>query len=101
MREIIGIDLRCSKTESWTRAGLGVGPTITVRELIERGRLPPRQTGEIAAGYGSGAACAACDEPIKAEQVEYEIKDWRTSGRLHFHLACYAVWLLESGPPDR
>jgi hypothetical protein len=72
-----------------------------VRELIQRGWLPRRQTGEIAAGYGSGAQCAACEEPIKAEQVEYEVEDQRNSGRLRFHLACHAVWLLESGPPNR
>jgi len=68
-----------------------------VRELIQAGSLPAKKTQEIAAGYGSGRICAACGKPVTAEQVEYDVEDSRTSGRLQFHLGCHAVWQLECG----
>lgn len=50
---------------------------------------------EVAAGYGSGRMCAACDEPITSAQIEYEVDDYRGGVRLRFHPDCHSVWQLE------
>ncbi len=79
-------------TESQAR---GTALRLRVRERIENGRLPAIAAKQIASGYGSGRACAACDEPITSAQVEYEVADERDGGRLSFHLGCHVVWQLE------
>lgn len=66
-----------------------------VRQYLERGRLPMLVPEEVAAGYGSGRMCAACDEPITSTQVEYEVDDCRGGVRLRFHLNCHSAWRLE------
>jgi len=71
---------------------------LRVRERIENGRLPAMAAQQIACGYGSGRACAACDEPITSAQVEYEVADERYGSKLSFHLGCHLVWQLECSP---
>jgi hypothetical protein len=66
-----------------------------VRQYLEGGRLPMMVPKEVAAGYGSGRMCAACDEPITSTQVEYEVDDCRGGVRLRFHPDCHSVWRLE------
>lgn len=68
---------------------------LSVRERIERGRLPGVRPTQIAAGYGSGHSCAACDQPITNRQAEYEVEDSLTGWRLRFHLECHALWQSE------
>jgi len=68
---------------------------LLVRQLLENGRLPVILPKQIAAGYGSGRVCAACDEPITSTQVEYEVDDCLNGGRLRFHMGCHVVWQLE------
>jgi len=46
---------------------------------MEDGRLPVALPTRINAGYGSGAQCDLCDQPIAAHQVEYEINDARAA----------------------
>jgi hypothetical protein len=67
---------------------------LRVRQHLENGQLPVMLPKQIAAGYGSGRACAACDQPITSAQAEYEVDDDR-GRRLRFHLGCHSVWQLE------
>jgi hypothetical protein len=68
---------------------------LRVRQHLANGRLPVMQPGEIAAGYGSGRLCAACDDPITTTQVEYEVDHRPGGSRLRFHIGCHVVWRLE------
>ncbi len=68
---------------------------VSVRQRIERGRLPLARSSQVAAGYGCGHICAVCDRPITARQAEYEVEDAETGTRLRFHSECHAVWQLE------
>jgi hypothetical protein len=65
-----------------------------VRELIVQGKLPlvPR-TQRLAAGYGTGETCAACDQQITSAQMEYAVEGAGTP--LSFHLGCCLIWELE------
>ena len=65
-----------------------------VRQLIEQGRLPlAPPTQGMAAGYGTGHTCAACDEQITSSQMEYAVEG--TGTPLWFHLGCRLIWQLE------
>jgi hypothetical protein len=77
-------------------------PVLPERELrarvirrMEDGRLPLTLPTRINAGYGSGARCDLCDQPIAAHKVEYEIADARSGKRLYFHVACHSIWQRE------
>ena len=66
---------------------------IRVRRLIEHGTLPQMLSEQIAAGYGAGHRCVACDQEITRIQIEYDVG---TAGSpLRFHLGCHVVWQLE------
>lgn len=79
-------------TESWLS---NTALRVLVRQLVESGRLPVMLPTQIAAGYGSGRLCCACDDPITSTQVEYEVDDYRDGGRLCFHRGCHLAWQLE------
>lgn len=65
-----------------------------VRQLIEQGRLPLIPSVErMAAGYGTGHTCAACNHAITSAQMEYEVQGVGTP--LWFHLGCRLIWQLE------
>jgi hypothetical protein len=64
---------------------------------LEDGRLPLMLATRIDAGYGAGAQCVICDLPIAADKIEYDVTDFRTSKRLHFHIACHLAWQRECG----
>lgn len=66
-----------------------------VLKRIENGRLPVVVSITIDAGYGQGSQCELCDQPIAADQIEYDVADPRTGKRLHFHFACHSVWQRE------
>lgn len=67
-----------------------------VRERIKNGRLPLILSRDILAGYGSGKnTCAACDQPITRDHIEYELKDAPIPVSLLFHFGCHAVWQIE------
>lgn len=68
---------------------------LHIRQRVESARLPCVMPKHIAAGYGSGHACVACDQPITDIQIEYEVQDDRDRSRLSFHFGCYVVWQLE------
>lgn len=67
-----------------------------VRRHIEEGRLPLHLPDRIIAGHGSGAKCTACDQPVSADDIEYDVEDPRNEAtRLNLHLECYLVWQIE------
>ena len=68
---------------------------LRIRELIEDGHLPVMVPKNIGAGYGSGRACDACDQPITKTQIEYDVVDYQHRKRLFFHMGCHVVWQLE------
>jgi hypothetical protein len=68
-----------------------------VREMITTGELPCDDLAGLWAGMGGGKRCAACAEPIGAEEVEYEVN--LTSGkRVLLHQPCHTIWLKECAP---
>ena len=67
-----------------------------VRKRIKNGRLPLILSKDVAAGYGSGKnTCAACDQLITRDHIEYEVEDSRIPVPLAFHPGCHAVWQIE------
>jgi len=66
---------------------------VRVRQRIEQGTLPEMLPQRIAAGYGTGHTCVACDQKIASTQIEYEVEGAGTL--LCFHLGCHVVWQLE------
>ena len=55
-------------------------------------------------GSGVGAPCAVCAQPIRPDQLEYELQfadagDTHRMARFQMHLKCFAVWELERTKP--
>jgi hypothetical protein len=67
------------------------------REEIRKGRLPESLPSSMWGGKGVGLSCAVCGDPIRPDQVEYEITDPRCGEVLRFHMECHTVWQLECG----
>jgi hypothetical protein len=65
------------------------------REEIQKGRLPESPTSSIWGGLGSGLPCAVCGDPIRSDQVEYEMADPGGGESFRFHLPCHMVWQFE------
>jgi hypothetical protein len=82
--------LRLRAARLCTSAAVG---TLSSRILgkVDGGLLPTAALSKTREGYGSGAICSACDEPIGPPQVEYEFDD-EARGRLRFHIGCYGLW---------
>jgi len=64
-------------------------------ERIEAGRLPLVLSNHIYAGYGEGALCALCDQPIAPDKVQYDVTLESHKERLLFHLTCHLAWQRE------
>ena len=60
-------------------------------EKIRRDRLPAPIDVKLWVGPGSLKQCSGCDEPIKAEDREFEL-DILDAVTLRFHAECYAAW---------
>jgi len=68
-----------------------------VREMITTGALPCEDPAALWAGRGDGKRCAACVEPIRVGEVEYEAV--LASGRkILLHRPCYLIWMDECEP---
>jgi hypothetical protein len=63
-----------------------------VLHRLENGEIPSAWFARVAAGYGVGGRCAACDEPITSDQVEYEVCNEQDGTRLTFHMGCHRIW---------
>jgi len=64
-----------------------------IRRKLSDGSLPtdpPRD--KIYAGYGSGAPCDACGDPIQPAQVEYELSYPAEQRSVRLHLGCAGMW---------
>jgi hypothetical protein len=71
-----------------------------VREAMEAGKLPKRRPERMWGGPGSGACCRVCGEPVKHDDVEFELDFFRAdgdpaTGSYHVHSRCFAAWELE------
>lgn len=64
-----------------------------IGEKIDADLLPVLIPASIGGGHGSGAQCAACDQPITSTQVEYSTAT--KSGELNMHLGCHVIWQIE------
>ncbi len=70
---------------------------LSLRDVIRRklrdGSLPTQPpTDKIYAGYGNGATCDACGDPIRAAQVEYELNYPDEHRTFRLHLGCAGLW---------
>jgi len=56
--------------------------------------VPYQKPARTWAGRGSGAFCDLCQQPIEADQIEYEVElpPEAQAPVLNFHLACYEKW---------
>jgi hypothetical protein len=64
-------------------------------ERIVDGRLPVMLPPTLNAGWGSGAVCRLCEQPVQPGHVEYAVTDARDGHELPFHFLCYAAWQFE------
>jgi hypothetical protein len=64
-----------------------------IRRKLDDGTLPtsPPQ-GKISVGYGRGACCDACGDPIHPAQVEYELNYPGERRTFRLHLGCAGLW---------
>ena len=47
-------------------------------------------------GPGTGAACAVCGEPVRREEISYELEFAGRSGcEYHVHIPCFTAWQAE------
>ena len=66
------------------------------RSLIAEGRLPGAPAVRTYGGYGAGGICSLCSQPIKPEEVEFEIEHTTLQGGpFRFHFLCHAAWQFE------
>jgi hypothetical protein len=64
-----------------------------IRRKLHDGDLPvDRPPNKIYAGYGSGATCDACGDPIHRAQVEYELNYPEEHRTFRLHLGCAGLW---------
>jgi hypothetical protein len=68
---------------------------LRVRQLLATGWLPVITPVQVAAGYGHGRMCVACDRPVTNDEMEYAIDDLHDGSRLNFHASCYSLWQSE------
>jgi hypothetical protein len=69
------------------------------RACLASGRLPRVQSQCIWGGYGRGDVCSLCGEPIRSNEVEFEVPENAVApgAAFKFHITCHAAWQLECG----
>jgi hypothetical protein len=69
----------------------------TARDCLASGRLPRVQSQCIWGGYGRGDVCSLCGEPIRSNEVEFEVPEDAAAGGMafKFHITCHDAWQLE------
>ena len=73
---------------------------LKAREAMEAGKLPQRRPKRMWGGPGIGAPCAICSEPVKQDELGFELEyapDQADAGEgdCHVHLRCFAAWEFE------
>jgi hypothetical protein len=68
-----------------------------VLEAIRAGKLPNSSPSVISSGPGRGASCVICGEPLKPDEVEFELEyapraDGELPEKYHAHLTCFSPW---------
>jgi hypothetical protein len=71
-----------------------------VRAIIATGELPCDDRAGLWGGIGAGRRCAACADPIRAGQVEYEV-NLSSGQKILMHQPCHAIWLEECEHDNR
>jgi hypothetical protein len=84
------------KVSSNTKS-VGAGRHAKVLDAVLAGRLPAQAPERTWGGRGSGVPCAICTEPLRSDEVEWELEftsglDRLTRTNLHVHPDCYADW---------
>ena len=65
-----------------------------IRMMLNTGELPCEEPEATWGSNGDGKRCAGCREPIRPDEIEYEVS--LTSGALiRLHRQCHAIWLEE------
>jgi len=75
---------------------------LLARRKIETGALPRVVSARVFAGNGSGLPCSLCEQPITANDYEFEYGDGGGGGKVpRFHLRCQEIWrsALAAGHP--
>ena len=69
----------------------------TARDCLASGRLPRLHSQCIWGGYGRGDVCSLCAQPIRSNEVEFEVPEDAAAGALafRFHITCHAAWQIE------
>jgi hypothetical protein len=68
------------------------------RLAIQSRKLPDRLPESTLGGPGIDAPCAVCDRPVRADELEIELKySDRAKGAAsyHFHVRCHRAWEIE------
>jgi hypothetical protein len=60
------------------------------REAVRSGRLPSRAPDRTFGGEGSGETCALCGEPVRRDQLGFEVH--LGSNRYDLHAKCLDAW---------
>jgi hypothetical protein len=64
-----------------------------IRRKLDNGDLPTKPPRDnIYSGYGSGATCDACGDPVWPGQVEYELNYPDEQRAFRLHLSCAGLW---------
>lgn len=72
------------------------------RAAILNAALPRRLPDRTWGGPVVGAPCSVCGEPVRRDQMEFEVQfehDGATPGldKFHIHVRCFAAWEFERG----
>jgi hypothetical protein len=70
------------------------------REAIQAGKFPVHRQARMWGGPGNGAACAICGEPVKRDDVGFELEfapNGHDPGVRNYpvHIRCFAAWEFE------
>jgi hypothetical protein len=63
-----------------------------IRRKLDDGALPTKPPNKMYAGHGSGTTCGACGDPIRPDQVEYELNYPDETRTFRLHLSCAGLW---------
>jgi len=80
----------------------GAALRTLARHGLRSGTLPRGEPDHLWDGPGLGATCAVCTQPVRGDEVGYELQfahhgDGRIPGRdrYHLHPECFAAWEME------